>query len=303
MNKDLTLLIMAAGMGSRFGGLKQMEPFGPNGEFLIDYSIFDAIRNGFNKVVFIIKEENYEAFKETVGKRVENHIKVEYAFQKQDSVPSFVNIPETRVKPWGTAHAILSAKDLINEPFAVINADDFYGEDAYKVVADYLRKEKENNSYSIVGYHVENTLTVNGSVKRGICNIENNEFDSLIESSIEKVNGEIIATPLDTNDSFKVENNTLVSMNMLGFNKTIFDYIEKNMDIFFKENENNLEKCEYLIPDVLTKAKEEKYAKIDIIETKAKWMGVTYKEDKQEVVDKLNQLIDEKVYPENLWNN
>lgn len=303
MNKDLTLLIMAAGMGSRFGGLKQMEPFGPNGEFLIDYSIFDAIRNGFNKVVFIIKEENYEAFKETVGKRVENHIKVEYAFQKQDSVPSFVNIPETRVKPWGTAHAILSAKDLINEPFAVINADDFYGEDAYKVVADYLRKEKENNSYSIVGYHVENTLTENGSVKRGICNIKNNEFDSLIESSIEKVNGEIIATPLDTNDSFKVENNTLVSMNMLGFNKTIFDYIEKNMDIFFKENKNNLEKCEYLIPDVLTKAKEEKYAKIDIIETKAKWMGVTYKEDKQEVVDKLNKLIDEKVYPENLWNN
>ena len=303
MNKDLKLLIMAAGMGSRFGGLKQMEPFGPNGEFLIDYSIFDAIRNGFNKVVFIIKEENYEAFKETVGKRVENHIKVEYAFQKQDSVPSFVNIPETRVKPWGTAHAILSAKDLINEPFAVINADDFYGEDAYKVVADYLRKEKVNNSYSIVGYHVENTLTENGSVKRGICNIKNNEFDSLIESSIEKVNGEIIATPLDTNDSFKVENNTLVSMNMLGFNKTIFDYIEKNMDIFFKENENNLEKCEYLIPDVLTKAKEEKYAKIDIIETKAKWMGVTYKEDKQEVVDKLNKLIDEKVYPENLWNN
>lgn len=303
MNKDLTLLIMAAGMGSRFGGLKQMEPFGPNGEFLIDYSIFDAIRNGFNKVVFIIKEENYEAFKETVGKRVENHIKVEYAFQKQESVPSFVNIPETRVKPWGTAHAILSAKDLINEPFAVINADDFYGEDAYKVVADYLRKKHDTNSYSIVGYLVENTLTENGSVKRGICNIKNNEFDSLIESSIEKVNEEIIATPLDTQDSFKVENNTLVSMNMLGFNKSIFEYIEKNMDIFFKENENNLEKCEYLIPDVLTKAKEENYAKIDIIETKAKWMGVTYKDDKQEVVDKLNKLIEEKVYPENLWNN
>lgn len=303
MNKDLTLLIMAAGMGSRFGGLKQMEPFGPNGEFLIDYSIYDAIKNGFNKVVFIIKEENYEAFKETIGARVEKHIKVEYAFQKQDTIPEWVKVPANRIKPWGTAHAILSAKNLIHEPFAVINADDFYGEDAFKVVSNYLKQPKDINSYCIVGYHVENTLTENGSVKRGICNLENNNFKSLIESSIERKENTIIATPLDSNNSFIVEENTLVSMNMLGFNETIFEYIEKNMDKFFKDNENNLEKCEYLIPDVLTQASTENYAKVEVVGTNAKWMGVTYKEDKDDVVNKLNNLINNKEYPSNLWNN
>jgi len=302
-NNNLTLLIMAAGMGSRFGGLKQIEPVGPNGEFLIDYSVYDAIETGFNKVVFIIKEENYDLFKETVGKRIEDKIQVEYVFQKQDSIPSWVNIPESRIKPWGTAHAILSAKDKINEPFAVINADDFYGRDAFNVIANFLNNttNSEKQNYALVGYQVENTLTENGSVKRGLCEINNDKLVKLIESSIIKENGIITATPLDESPSFTVNDDTLVSMNMLGFNPSIFTYIEEKMDKFFKDNENNLEKCEFLIPDVLTKAIEENYADVTVIPTISKWIGVTYKEDKESVLNSLNKLIENGEYPHNLW--
>ena len=302
-NNNLTLLIMAAGMGSRFGGLKQIEPFGPNGEFLIDYSVFDAIKTGFNKVVFIIKEENYDLFKETVGKRIEDKIQVEYVFQKQDAIPPWVNVPEERVKPWGTAHAILSAKEKINEPFAVINADDFYGRDAFKVIANFLKNNNKTTkeNYCLVGYQVENTLTENGSVKRGICEVNNDKLIRLTESSIIKENGIIKASPLDESEEFTVTSDTLVSMNMLGFNPSIFNYIENNMDEFFKANENNLEKCEYLIPDILTQAISENYAEVSVIPTIAKWIGVTYKEDKESVLNSLNNLIETGEYPQNLW--
>ena len=302
-NKNLTLLIMAAGMGSRFGGLKQIEPFGPNGEFLIDYSVYDAIESGFNKIVFIIKEENYELFKETVGKRIEDKIKVEYVFQKQDTIPSWVNTPESRVKPWGTAHAILAAKDKINEPFAVINADDFYGRDAFNVIASFLKQgiKEEKESYALVGYKVENTLTENGSVKRGVCEVEENKLLKLTESSVQKENGIITASPLDGSDSFTVTSDTLVSMNMLGFTPSIFSYIEKNLETFFKDNENNLDSCEFLIPDVLTQSIEEGYSTVKVLPTTSKWIGVTYKEDKESVQISLNNLIEEGKYPHNLW--
>ena len=302
--ENLTLLIMAAGMGSRFGGLKQIEPFGPNGEFLIDYSVFDALQAGFNKVVFIIKEENYNLFKETVGKRIEDKIKVEYVFQKQDAIPSWVNIPFSRVKPWGTAHAILSAKDKIKEPFAVINADDFYGRDAFRVIANFLKNSNTNNieNYGLVGYKVENTLTENGSVKRGICEINDNKLVKITESSIIKENNIITATPLDESLSFTVTSDTLVSMNMLGFYPSIFTYIEENMNKFFKDNLENLEKCEFLIPDILTQAIKENYAEVSVLPTTAKWIGVTYKEDKESVLNSLNKLIESGEYPNNLWN-
>lgn len=301
--ENLTLLIMAAGMGSRFGSLKQVEPFGPNGEFLIDYSVYDAIKTGFNKVVFIIKEENYDLFKETVGKRIEDKIKVEYVFQKQDTIPSWVKVPKLRVKPWGTAHAILAAKDKINEPFAVINADDFYGRDAFNVLAEFLKSNpngvKEN--YYLVGYQVGNTLTENGSVKRGVCEIDGDKLVYLKESTIIKENNIITAQPLDGSSSFVVDNDTLVSMNMLGFNPSIFTYIEENIDKFFKENENNLDKCEFLIPEVLTKAIKEDYADVLILPTTSKWIGVTYKEDKESVLRSLESLIIKGEYPHNLW--
>lgn len=302
-NKNLTLLILAAGMGSRFGGLKQIEPIGPNGEFIIDYSIYDAIKAGFNKVVFIIKEENYEIFKETIGKRVEDKIKVEYAFQKLEDLPEGYEKPEERVKPWGTAHAILAAKNNINEPFAIINSDDFYGYDAYRVISEFLKEEKQEETYGLVGYKVKNTLTENGSVKRGVCKLNNNYLDELIESSIIEENNIITATPLNGDDSFTVTEDTYVSMNMLGFTPNIFDYIEKNFPIFLDENKDDMIKCEYLIPDILTQATRENYAKTKVLPTIAKWEGVTYKEDKDGVVKAIQKLVDDGIYPQNLWKN
>ncbi len=300
MEKDLTLLIMAAGMGSRFGGLKQIEPFGPNGEFIIDYSIYDAIKAGFTKVVFIIKEENYDIFRETVGKRIEDKIKVEYVFQKLEDIPEGYTLPTDRVKPLGTGQAILASKNAINENFAVINSDDFYGRDAYMVVADFLKKT-DSNTYGVVGYQVKNTLTENGSVKRGVCNTKDGYLDNIIESSIIEKNGVITASPLDGRDSFNMNSNDLVSMNMLGFTPTLYPYLEKKLVDFLEKNKSDLSSCEFLIPDVLTDAIKEDYAKVSVLSTTAKWEGVTYKEDKDGVVKAIRKLIEDGVYPENLW--
>ena len=204
MNKDKTLLIMAAGMGSRFGGLKQIEPIGENGEFLIDYSIYDAIIAGYTKVVFIIKEENYDIFRETVGKRIENKIKVEYAFQKLEDLPNGFELPKDRTKPWGTSHAILSAKNLINEQFTIINADDFYGRDAFLVASKFIDLNSNDYLFSVTGYMIKNVLSKNGAVKRGVCIEKNGLLEKLIESSVVVENNNIIASPLDGSSSFKL---------------------------------------------------------------------------------------------------
>ncbi len=300
--KDLTLLIMAAGMGSRFGGLKQVEPMGPNGEFLIDYSVYDAIKAGFNKVVFIIKKENYELFKDTIGKRVEDKIDTKYVFQDMDYLPNGYTKPVDRIKPWGTAHAILCAKDVINEPFTIINADDFYGRDAYYVVSEFLNNNKDNNKYCIVGYKVSNTLTENGSVKRGVCKVNGEYLTELIESNVINENGIITATPLDGQNKFELTDDTYVSMNMLGFNPSIFKYIEEYFPEFLEKNKENMLKCEYLIPDVLEKLTKEGISKTIVIPTTAKWEGVTYKEDKENVVKSLKYRIDNGEYPRRLWD-
>lgn len=302
MNKDLTLLIMAAGMGSRFGGLKQIEPMGPNGEFLIDYSVYDAIKAGFNKIVFIIKKENYELFKETIGQRVEDKIKTEYVFQDMNNLPKGYTKPVEREKPWGTAHAILCAKDIINEPFAIINADDFYGRDAYFVISEFLKNNEIENNYCLVGYKVVNTLTENGAVKRGVCKLQGEYLTELIESNVIKENGIIIATPLDGRDTFEINDDTCVSMNMLGFTPLIFKYIEDNFPEFLEKNKDNILKCEYLIPDVLEKSTLEGVSTTKVIPTTAKWEGITYKEDKEKVVKSLKLLIDNGEYPNKLWN-
>ena len=244
-----TLLVMAAGMGSRFGGLKQIEPMGPNGEFLIDYSIYDAKLAGFTKVVFIIKEENYNLFKETVGKRVESHIETEYVFQDASNLEESYPALKERVKPLGTGHAILCAKDKIDTPFAIINADDFYGRDAYFVASKYL-DTIDDEHYAVVGYSVSKTLSPNGAAKRGICREENGELVDLIESSVERVNGEIVASPLNGSEPFKVTEDTLVSMNLLLFTPQIFEVLEKKLTVFLEENKEDLSKCEFLIPDV-----------------------------------------------------
>ena len=301
MKKELTLLILAAGMGSRFGGLKQVEPIGPNGEFIIDYSIYDAILAGFSKVVFIIKRENYELFRETVGKRIENKIKVEYAFQDILNIPEEVVIPKTREKPWGTAHAVLCAKPFINSNFVMINSDDFYGRDAYFKIKEFFDNSNDLNCYSMIGFNVINTMTENGSVKRGVCESNNSYLTNIIESNIEKVEEKIMASPLDGRDSFEVKPNDLVSMNFFGFTPAIFNTLESGIKKFFEDNKDNLEKCEYLIPDVVFKEIKENNKRVKILESKDKWLGVTYKEDKENVVLELNKLIEKGEYPYDLW--
>ena len=307
---DKTLVILAAGMGSRFGGLKQIEPMGPNGEFIIDYSIYDAIEAGFNKVVFLIKEENYNIFKETIGSRVEPHIKVEYAFQKNDNVPIFKEELKDRQKPLGTAHAILCCKDKVNEPFMIINADDFYGRDAYLKGANFLSgiKDQTPHTYGMVGYLVKNTITENGAVKRGVCNIENGYLTKLIESSVgREEDGIIKARPLDESlEKFTVSEDDTVSMNMLLFDPSIFEYIESKFEEFLKSNENKLDKCEFLIPDVLFESIGEGFATCEVIPTTATWYGVTYKEDAPAVKESIKKLVktpeDPKGdYPLHLW--
>lgn len=295
-----TLLVMAAGMGSRFGGLKQIEPMGPNGEFLIDYSVYDAKLAGFTKIVFIIKEENYDIFKETIGKRVEPYIETEYVFQDDSNLKEKYKDLQTRVKPLGTGHAILCAKDKVKTPFAIINADDFYGRDAYVVASKYLDKIDDKH-YAVVGYKVGKTLSPNGAAKRGICKEENGKLKDLIESSVEKIDDKIIAKPLDGDTEFTVEDDSLVSMNMLLFTPKIFDYLEEKLIKFLETNKNDLSKCEFLIPDVVKDAIKEDRIEVDLLSTNAIWHGVTYKEDKEEVVKAIDELIKEKVYPNKLW--
>lgn len=304
MKKDVTLVILAAGMGSRFGGLKQIEPMGPNNEFIIDYSVYDAIKAGFNKIVFIIKRENYELFKETIGKRVEPHIKVEYAFQELNNLPEGFSIPEDRVKPLGTAHAVLCAKEFVNEPFAMINSDDFYGRDAFIKAYDFLSTADNTSSkYGMIGYMVANTLTENGSVKRGVCDVDDNDYlKSITESKVERVNNEIIANPLDGSDSFVVGEEDTVSMNYLLFTPSIFDYIEEGFSDFFINNKDNLLTSEYLIPDVVSKLINEGKASMKVIRTSASWHGVTYREDTPDVKASIRKLVDEGEYNSNLWS-
>ena len=298
--QDMTLVILAAGMGSRFGGLKQIEPVGPNGEFLIDYSIYDAIKAGFNKIVFIIKPENLEIFKETIGKRIEDQIQVEYALQDIDQMKKMYNIPKDRVKPLGTTQAILSAKEFIHEPFVIINADDFYGYEAYQDAVNFF-KSTNYQKYGNILYKVANTLTENGKVKRGICQVENGKLVKATESNVEKVNGQIVATPLNEEQSFIVADDTPTSMNMLALLPDIFPLLENLFTEFMKENADNLDNCEALILEDLFKLIQKGEIELYTVLTSAIWFGVTYKEDKAQVVSSIQKLIEQKVYPLNLW--
>ena len=295
----MTLVIMAAGMGSRFGGLKQIEPVGPNGEFIIDYSVYDAIKAGFDKVVFIIKEENYDIFKQTIGKRIEGKIKVDYVFQDIKNVPFGIDLPPDRIKPLGTAHAIMCLKGVVNEPFVIINSDDFYGYDAYVKAYNFL---KENTTdYAMIGYLIGNTLTDNGSVKRGYCEQENGYLTNLIESSVYSENDLVKVEPLNGNDSFYADNNDLVSMNMFCFKEDMIKYLNDHMIDFYNKNKEDLLKWEYLIPDVVFERIKSDNLKVRVIKTDAIWHGVTYKEDKQDLVDCINELIENNIYPKNLY--
>ncbi len=290
MSQNITLVVMAAGMGSRFGGLKQMEPIGPKGEALLDFSVFDAKKAGFNKVVFVIKHAIEKEFKEIVGKRIENKIHTEYVFQEIDDLPNGFVAPADRTKPWGTAQAILSCKNVVREPFAVVNADDFYGFSAFKQMADFLKSNTEH--YGMVGYRLVNTLTENGHVSRGVCEVENGELKNIVERT------KIIDCKFTEDDGktwTPLSPNTVVSMNLWGFTTDIFDYLEKDFKKFLNEK-INVPKSECLLPTTVanTIASGEKTVKVLIAEDR--WYGVTYKEDKPTVVNAIAKMVEDGLY-------
>ncbi len=299
----MTLFILAAGMGSRYGGLKQIDRFTEDGEFIIDFSIYDAIKAGFDRIVFVIKEENYEIFKETVGHRIENKVKVEYVFQEMNTLVSEDKIPSERVKPWGTTHALLCGKEVLNDGFAVINADDFYGRDAFFKAAEFIKNADVNSAhYCMVGYHLGNTLTDNGSVARGECHADKNGMlDKIVErTKFFKEDGGAYFTA-ENGETVHLPNETVVSMNFWGFTPKVFAGLEEDFEAFLNDTEREPLKSECLLPNTIGKMIKAGECDVKVLTTTAKWFGVTYADDKPDVIAKLNALIEAGEYPRGLW--
>ncbi len=304
--KKPVLVIMAAGMGSRYGGLKQIDPIDKEGHMIIDFSIYDAIRAGFEKVIFIIKKENEKEFKESIGKRIERQIAVEYVFQDLNYLPEGYQVPEGRTKPFGTGHAVLSCIDYIDGPFAVINADDYYGKNAYEMIYQYLSAHQDGKKYdyAMVGYILENTLTENGHVSRGVCKTDQNHYLTAIEEKtwIEKRQGETQYTEDEGKTWKTIPKGSTVSMNMWGFTESILKELKERFPIFLEKNlEKNPLKCEYFLPSVVGELLAEDKATVKILKSQDRWYGVTYKEDKEFVVRAIQRLKDQGIYPEKLW--
>ena len=305
MNKPV-LVIMAAGMGSRYGGLKQIDPVDNEGHIIMDFSMFDAKRAGFEKVIFIIKKENEADFKEAVGDRMAKYMEVSYAYQELSNIPEGFEVPEGRVKPWGTAHAVLSCIDQIDGPFAVINADDYYGQEAFRLIYDYLSTHQDDDKYryTMVGYHLGNTVTDNGHVARGICDMNaDGELVSIHERTrIEKRDGGIAFTEDDGETWIFVPADTTVSMNMWGFTRSILKEIKEGFPAFLEKGlKENPMKCEYFLPAGVSSLVEKDQASVAVLKSADKWYGVTYKEDKPVVVAALQKMKDDGLYPAHLW--
>jgi UTP-glucose-1-phosphate uridylyltransferase len=299
-----TLLILAAGMGSRYGGLKQIDPVGPTGEILIDYSIYDAIRAGFGKLVFIIRHSFEDDFRKIIGSKFENVVQVEYAFQELDILPEGHEVPDNREKPWGTTHAILMAEDAINEPFAVINADDYYGDTAFRLQRDFLTSTgTTSTNYSMVGYTLSKTLSDFGSVARGICETDDASFlKAVVEhTSIEMVDGTIKAADYAGN-SRECTGEELVSMNLWGFTPTVFGKLHREFGEFMRDQGTEM-KSECLIPVAVDTLLAKKDATVKVLPSPDAWFGVTYQSDKAPAMARVRELIDRGLYPENLWGN
>ena len=301
------LVVMAAGMGSRYGGLKQIDPVGPNGEFIIDYSLYDAARAGFEKVVFVIKKEIEADFKYVMEKRIPKNMQAEYVFQDLADLPEGFAVPEGRVKPWGTAHAICAARRVINGPFVVINADDYYGADAFKVSFEYLSSVKNGDMYefAMVAYELDNTLTENGYVSRGVCECDANDMLlSVTEHTHIEKDGRWGAKYTEDDGATwqELEPDTLVSMNLWGFSKEFVDEAWNGFGDFLNDAlVNNPLKGEYYLPSVVTKLINRGKARVKVLHSADKWYGVTYKEDKPMVANSLKHLHDIGLYPEKLW--
>ena len=303
--KKTTLVIMAAGMGSRYGGVKQLDPVGPSGEIIMDYSVYDAISAGFNKVVFIIRKELEKDFREVIGDKFSKNIEVDYVFQELDDLPDGIALPEGRTKPWGTGQAVLSCKGVVNEPFAVINADDYYGKEAFVKIHDYLvslDSGEDKYAFCMAGFVLANTLSDNGTVTRGICKVDEegilidvNETADLIQV------GELVeGSDLITDEEVSLDINNVVSMNMWGFTPELLEELDAGFKSFLKDHGSQL-KTEYLLPDVIADLIKEDKAKVKVLSTKDKWFGVTYKEDKKKVMESFQELIDKGLYPKKLF--
>ena len=295
-----TLLILAAGMASRYGSMKQTQGFGPSGETIMDYSIYDAIRAGFGKVVFIIRKDFAEDFKAIFDPKLKGKIEVEYVYQEMDAFLDGMSIPEGRTKPWGTGHAVLCAKDVIKEPFAVINADDFYGRDSFAKAADFLMNECTENKYAIIGYELAKTLSEFGTVSRGVCDVNDNcDLVSINERTKIYRDGDVIIYE-DNEVKYEVPFNSSVSMNFWCFHPTLFSFTEELFHQFVKENSGNI-KAEFFIPIIAEAFMEKKGGSIKVIPTSAQWFGVTYKEDAPGVQASIDKLVAAEEYPSSLW--
>ncbi len=300
-----TLLVLAAGMGSRYGGLKQLDPVGPSGEIIIDYSIFDAIRAGFGKVVFLIRKDIEEAFKGSIGNRYEGQIDIDYAYQEIDAIPPGFVIPEERGKPWGTGHAILMAKNVINEPFAVINADDFYGTSGFKLLADYFASASSETdgvaNFAMAGFKLRNTLSEHGTVSRGVCSVDNDGYlTDVVELTKISKRGDAAKNLAEEESIRDLTGDEIVSLNMWGFTPAIFAYLELQF-IEFLNKQISVPKSEFFIPSVVDRVIKEKTAKLKVLESADAWFGVTYREDKPMVVANIQKLVDEGIYPGKLF--
>ncbi|MEM7510603.1 MAG: sugar phosphate nucleotidyltransferase [Bacteroidota bacterium] len=297
-----TLLVLAAGMGSRYGSLKQVDSIGPSGEAIIDYSIYDAIKAGFGKVVFVIRKDIEDTFKEVFGNKFSEKIPVEYVYQELDNLPEGVSVPEERVKPWGTGHAVLVAASAIKEPFAVINADDFYGSSSFNMLADFLSPlSSEDTTHCMIGYQLDNTLSDFGYVSRGVCEISPEKLLLGVteRTHIQHKEGKIVFK--EGEDLWtQIEGETIVSMNMLGFGPAVFNQYSTYFKEFIQENIQEL-KAEFYIPTVVNRLVEEGKGTVEVLASKEKWFGVTYKEDKEIAKDKIAILIEKGVYPADLW--
>ncbi len=293
--KDITLLVMAAGMGSRYGGLKQLDAVGPNGETIIDFSVYDAIRAGYNKVVFIIREDFEKQFKEKISNKYQDKIKVEIVYQDLHDLPNFFNCPKDRSKPWGTGHAILAARNVISEPFAAINGDDFYGRESFKIISDHY--SSMNSGFAMAAFQLDKTLSDYGSVSRGICEQNLNQLVTVVETHGIKKSS---AGNIECDRDISLLGNELVSMNMWGFMPSIFDHLEKMINEFLDENISDL-KSEFLIPSVVNDLIEKNIEKVQVLKTKSTWFGVTYIEDKPFVKNQIKELIQIGIYPEKLF--
>ncbi len=306
MRKEPTLIVMAAGMGSRYGGLKQIDPIGPNGEIIIDYSIYDAVRAGFKRVVFIIKRELYDTFKEVIGERISKYIKVDYVFQELSDLPEGYEVPVDRVKPWGTGHAVMAARKIIDGPFAVINADDFYGPGAFSTLYDFLSNADDEAvdvyPFALAGYTIENTLTDNGTVARGVCEVQDGYMTDITEhTKIAKYNDHARYTPDDGATWIDIPHNAIVSMNTWGFTSGMMTELENRFSAFLdKAIAENPLKAEYFLPFVVDELIKEGRATVRVLESGEKWYGVTYKEDKPTVCEAIKNMMGTK-YPKKLW--